>query len=265
MGEQTSWVIEPQVFPATYERFSSAICDAGHRVVEWSDDWWRSGNWPSLGTEPIVFHGSLGNAARIHTELFWQPGAFCNVAAFHCSQWYPVVARWLIHRRWHLTCADELVEHSGEILRHIGSPERFFVRPDSPLKPFAGRVLSREQLSLKALDHGFYYGDASLSVIIAPVREIGREWRYVVVMGGIVAGSAYEATRRQQRPDDPTGEPWKFAAHIAANIPAPDEVYVLDICEADGDLHLMELNPFSGADLYACDANSIVAAVSRCQ
>lgn len=262
MGEQISWVIEPQVFPATYECFLSAIYDAGHSVVRWNDDWWQSGDWPTFNSQPSIFHGSLGNAARIHCELPWKPGAFCNIAAFNCSQWYPVVSRWLIHQRWHLTRADELVEHSGEILKYIGSVERFFVRPDSPLKPFAGRVLSREQLSLIALDHGFYYDDASLPVIVAPVREIGREWRYVVVSGVIVAGSAYEATGRQQRSDDSSGEPWKFAAHIAANIPAPDEVYVLDICEADGDLHLMELNPFSGADLYACEPKAVVDAVS---
>ena len=26
----------------------------------------------------------------------------------------------------------------------------------------------------------------------------------------------------------------------------------MDVCEADGRLWLLELNPFSGADLYAC-------------
>ena len=35
-------------------------------------------------------------------------------------------------------------------------------------------------------------------------------------------------------------------------------VYVMDVCEADGELKLLELNPFSGADLYACDRRSIV-------
>ncbi len=35
-----------------------------------------------------------------------------------------------------------------------------FVRPDSPLEPFSGRVLERGRISLQALDHGFYYDDA---------------------------------------------------------------------------------------------------------
>jgi hypothetical protein len=36
----------------------------------------------------------------------------------------------------------------------------------------------------------------------------------------------------------------------------------MDVCEADGALWLLELNPFSGADLYFCPATAVVAAVS---
>jgi hypothetical protein len=45
-------------------------------------------------------------------------------------------------------------------------------------------------------------------------------------------------------------------------MPAPADVYVLDVCESDGDLRLIEINPFGGADLYACDAISVVRAVT---
>jgi hypothetical protein len=137
------------------------------------------------------------------------------------------------------------------------------VRPDSPLKPFSGRVLRRDQISLAALDYGFYYEDNRLPVIVAPVREVHREWRYVVVAGEVVAGSAYQADGRSALPDDPTGEPWAFASAVAREINAPQDVLVLDACEADGALFLLEINPFSGADLYACDRAAVVAAVSR--
>jgi hypothetical protein len=33
--------------------------------------------------------------------------------------------------------------------------ERLFVRPDSPLKPFSGRVVERTRLSPESLDHGY--------------------------------------------------------------------------------------------------------------
>lgn len=54
----------------------------------------------------------------------------------------------------------------------------------------------------------------------------------------------------------------RAAARIAGELEAPEEVYVLDVCEPDGHLRLLELNPFSGADLYACDRREVVAAVS---
>jgi hypothetical protein len=45
-------------------------------------------------------------------------------------------------------------------------------------------------------------------------------------------------------------------------LPAPQEVYVLDICESGSELRLLELNPFSGADLYACDAADVAKQVA---
>jgi ATP-grasp domain-containing protein len=73
-------------------------------------------------------------------------------------------------------------------------------------------------------------------------------------MGGeVVAGSAYEADGRSSLPADPRGEPWAYASSIAERLEAPQPIYVLDVCEADGGLALLELNPFGGADLYACD------------
>ena len=46
-------------------------------------------------------------------------------------------------------------------------------------------------------------------------------------------------------------------------LPSPEDVYVLDLCECDQEIRLMELNPFSGADLYACDGPTIVDAISE--
>ena len=34
-------------------------------------------------------------------------------------------------------------------------------------------------------------------------------------------------------------------------------------CETDGEVRLLELNPFSGADLYACNRTDLVLAVSQ--
>jgi hypothetical protein len=245
--EKLTWVLEAEVFPDSHERMHAAVAEAGHEVLLWKDAWLEDDSWPRLSGTPVVFHGSLGNAAQLAAQGAWTPGAYCNTALFHCSSWYPGASAWLLQANWVRTTAAGLVESLPAVLGQLGDPDRFFVRPDSPLKPFSGRVLHRDAVTLAALDHGFYFDDELLPVIVAPMRNVGREWRYVVV------GS-----------DDPSGEPWRTAAQIARELDAPEQVYVLDVCESDGHLRLLELNPFSGADLYACDRREVVAAVSAC-
>jgi hypothetical protein len=258
-----TWVYEHGVFASGDAPWLQAIAAAGDRVVAWDDAWWTRDTWPRLGGAPVVLRASLGNAARVARELPWGPGVYCRTEAFHCSRWYPTARPWLLQRDAVFLPASRLVENPAAALRDLGSPERVFVRPDSPLKPFAGRVVATNGLQLRHLDHGFYYDDANLPVVVAPLRQVGAEWRYVVVDGRVVAGSAYAANGRQARADDPGGTPWRQASLIAAAMPAPERVYVLDLCESDGNLRLLELNPFAGADLYACDPAAGVAAVDR--
>lgn len=259
---QMTWVLESDVFPECHGPLRSALDDAGLRVVNWNDDWWSNGSWPALADTPAVFHGSLGNAAAIAERLQWIPGSFCRTAAFCCSAWYGAARQWLLHRDWRILPADEFVAKGPAVCRELGCMDRVFVRPDSPLKPFSGRVLSIDGVTLDALDHGFYYDDATLPIVVAPVRDVGSEWRFVVVQSRVVAGSAYDSSTRSALPDMSASAAWQFANTIATELPPPDEVYVLDVCESDGELRLLEINPFSGADLYACSAQSVVAAVS---
>jgi hypothetical protein len=256
----TTWVLEGDVFP-NGDCIRAAASELGHRIVDWSDDWWGDSAIPRL-TGTVLFHGSLGNADRIARELAWKPGAYCNTPAFRCSSWYPLATSWLLNRTWEVLPASQFVREADAVLQRLGATGAIFVRPDSPLKPFSGRILRRDQITLAALDHGFYYEDAELPVVVAPVRSISREWRYVVGMKRVIAGSGYVADGRKAVQADSGGPPWQFATDIAERLSAPDAVYVLDVCESDGALHLLELNPFSGADLYACDGVEIVKSIS---
>jgi hypothetical protein len=137
--------------------------------------------------------------------------------------------------------------------------KEFFARPDSPLKQFSGRVLDRDALTMEDFDFGLYFDDPQLPVVIAPKREIGREWRYVVIGNKVVAASGYDATGRKGIPDD---GPTAVASTIARRLTKPGDVYVIDLCESNGEVRLVELNPFSGADLYRCDGKAICEAMA---
>ena len=130
-------------------------------------------------------------------------------------------------------------------------------------------MLLRDEISLRKLDHGFYYDDDQLPIIVAPVVPVDeREWRFVVVDSTVVTGSAYQADGRTAIDDAETSgaeEAWEFAQMIASELPPPDAVYVLDVCESNNKLWLLELNSFSGADLYGCDGERVLNAVAALQ
>lgn len=256
-----TWVVEPDVFGERYRAFGAAIVAAGHERLVWDDLEVLSAGFPRPSHGVVVFHGSLGTAELVRRELPWRPGAYCRVEAFACSSWYPRAARWLLHRRWSLTTARDLLRDPEGVAGELADDEgRVFVRLDSPLKPFSGRVCRWDELSPRALDVGYRYDDLDLPVIVAPAREIDREWRFVIVDGEPVAASGYVAEGRA--PSRGVDAPWEVAAEIAAAVPPPEPVYVMDLCRSSGEIRLVEWNPFSGADLYACDPDRVVAAVS---
>ncbi|MHC4407223.1 MAG: ATP-grasp domain-containing protein, partial [Planctomycetota bacterium] len=170
---------------------------------------------------------------------------------------------WLLHKKWVVCSAKAFVSDAESYLEAIGSSSSFFVRPDSPLKPFSGRVLQLDGLSLEALDYGFYFDDENLPIVVTPVATVGIEWRFVVSGQKLIAASSYEASNRSEAESDCSSEVWQFAGEVAENLTPPDPVYVLDVCQCENDLRLLELNPFSGADLYACNRAAIVAAIEN--
>lgn len=254
-----TWVLEREVFADSDQQLADAVIASGGTLIDWRDDWWWDGFLPVLDG-PVVFHGSLANADRIARELPWTPGAICATDRFACSAWWPLVPNDLVAAEHLFTTAAELAE--------TGAPpafgQRVFVRPDGALKPFSGRVLDRDTITLAALDHGFYFDDEYLPVVVTPVIEIAAEWRFVVVEGAVVAGSSYVADGRAAGTAlAPSSEVWQRANHLSERLANIDNVFVLDVCSTRDGWRLLELNPFSGADLYACERNDVVVAVHR--
>ena len=250
-------MLEHDVFADADDALARAATSAGDQIVRWTDDWWLDQRWPKLSGS-VMFHGSLSNADRVARELPWTPGAFCSTDRFACSAWWPGVAHALVSSRHLFTTVAELVADGAP--SDFGS--RVFVRPDSPLKPFSGRVVDVARLSLAALDHGYYYDNEALPVVVTPEVEIGEEWRFVVANSEVVAGCAYGADGRTAgEAVTSEHEAWSHAGEIVQGLRSPDPVFVLDICRTPGGLKLLELNPFSGADLYSCDRHAVVAAV----
>ncbi|MFN3152524.1 ATP-grasp domain-containing protein, partial [Bremerella sp.] len=221
---KVTWILESEVFPDTHAPLRTAITDSGHDLVDWRDHWWSDGIPTTIPNSPVVFHGSLGNAARIQNQLAWSPGSFCPVESFHCSSWYEAARPWLVHADWLICPAIDLVTDTASIATKLQSDGRLFVRPDSPLKPFSGRVVDTNSLTLAKLDHGFYYDDETLPVVVAPVLQIGDEWRFVVVNQQVITGSAYDPSTRKPKPVGLESAAAVFASQAASELKPPSTV-----------------------------------------
>ena len=105
---------------------------------------------------------------------------------------------WLVHRRAGSSMRRQT--SSAITRRSVGAsaaPGASSCGPTARSSPSAVACCETERVSLAvALDHGFYYEDERLPVVVAPVRDVGEEWRFVVVDGAVVTGSGYVAEGR---------------------------------------------------------------------
>lgn len=255
------WLIESDVFPCTAPRITGALNARGRPWTRYHDDIGTS-EWPPVDAT-VIFWGSLGAAYAERVAAAWTPGAVGNIACFHCSHYYPrLEPSVLANADVVFSTVEEFVADPRTVIDRFGSVERVFVRPDSPLKPFSGRQIAIADISLEALDHGFYYDDVSLPIVVSRVKTVQREWRFVIADGAVVTGCEYIESREGAGLDIPH-EARAVAARLAAGSWQPARLYIADIGESDGDLRVIELNPFSGADLYDSDPEAVIDAVDR--
>jgi len=84
--------------------------------------------------------------------------SFCNSSAFDCNRYYREAGPYLLNHDFRLALVRYVKEKAGKF-----GVDKVFIRPSSCLKPFSGRVLEVEKISLEALDHGFYYDDPNIA------------------------------------------------------------------------------------------------------
>lgn len=235
-----TWIIEKEVNEAA-ERVAQAAKETGCKVIRW-----ESGRQvPNVHT-PCVFLGSL-NAYALP-----MPGLVGEPERLRYRSYLPYVADTVLNQDIYSGTVGNIPEVPWE---------RVFVRPDSPLKPFSGRVLDKKDLRPENLDYGFYYEDLDLPIVLSPAQEIGQEWRFVAVNRELVSCSTYTAAREASMGPLPPSGAMRVARKAAMLSPEP--TVVIDICQTgDGSFKLVEFNLFSGADLYNNNATVIVLAVN---
>ena len=101
-------------------------------------------------------------------------------------------------------------------------------------------------------------------LVAAAPQEIGREWRVVVSGDEVIAGSQYAIAGTRTIASGAPNEVLDFVRSVLADVRwRPDNLFMLDVCESEGQLRLVELNSFSCSWLYACDLPRVVDAASQ--
>jgi hypothetical protein len=142
-----------------------------------------------------------------------------------------------------------------------------FTRPDSETKEFAGKVHTIETLEtfVQGLQSSGYLAERDEAMIVAPVQDIGAEWRAFVVDGTLVAASQYAKDGTPQRAAGAPRDVEDFVRTILQSYrPAP--CFVIDIAEvrqaAGTALKVIETNSINSSGFYAADKRAVLTALT---
>lgn len=255
-----TWIIENEAF-ADGDILLPSLRSLGMDYILWDDNFWNSQEYKSF-PKTSIFHGSLGNASRIKNELDLSPGSLCDETGFSYSYIFENYKEYLLNQNPVFITISELMENP-EITKSLRTG-KLFARPNSPLKEFSGRIIPSENLTPAHFDYGFYHENINLPIVLASLKPIDKEYRFICVNHQIITGCEYVADGRKggRTINIEDNEPsYLFAQKIADQHKQKDFAYVIDVCLSEGKLYLVEMNPFSGADMYHCDAVKIIKAI----
>lgn len=199
---------------------------------------------------PVVVYGSIG-CRNMAQKQNWAPGVWTDDTINESA---------LIEN-----LGDLYLNSDAVVTKMKNVPSLFsglvFMKPNTDTKEFAGTVFESEFITTwiqRQINSGYLDANISeLEVVASPVKNIGCEWRIVVVDGKI---SDYSCYRQHQTvmPERWIPDEAKEFAELVIQKYNPLPVFVVDICETDKGYKVVEYNTFNVAGLYDCDVGKII-------
>jgi hypothetical protein len=255
------WLFEADVFGETAEPLKAEIRRQGMACHVTRQTLLARGiGDPFAAGDCVIACGCYPFVRFVLDKRDWVPGAWCKPESLACSAYYPHFRRYLLNQRHRFVTSTEAVRDQEAIIAELGREGRVFVRPDGCQKTFTGRVVSADEFAT-ALAPARY--DPETLIVVAEPRPIAREWRLIIAEGTVVATSQYLATGRIDVTPGCPASVMEFAGGMLAAVPwRPDEIFMADVCDSEGELYLLELNGFSSSAVYPCDYGSVVSVAS---
>lgn len=217
---------------------------------------------PDIPTDKLaVFYGSARFIALAFEARKWRPCAFWSDVAFSYSHWQARYQELLLNNDASVLTLQELATRA--LYR---DDDVCFVRPNRDLKEFAGQLMTVGELRKWAARLSTLGDEGTLpistEIVIATPKTLHREWRLFMVEGSYSSGSQYRTYDDLNINPTVPEEVCDFAEK-AADIWQPADAYVIDICEHQGALKIIEINGFNSTGFYASDIKKIVVDVSE--
>lgn len=146
-----------------------------------------------------------------------------------------------------------------------GLDENVFIRSNDDTKNISGGTCYFKELLDIKLNTETHWVNGDIftpdsEICIASVKEIYAEYRIIVCNKTIVGCSRYRPSIHYSVPDDVIN----FANQMI-NKWEPHDVYVVDICETDAGLKVIECNCVNGSGWYDSNYGEVVYALSKYQ
>lgn len=273
------WVLSGNIFNEaawnelleTLQRFNIPYSE--HKIVpmigalvppDWSGEIGEDpATWPkseAYGLKNVIVMGpySLRHVAK---HFNWTPGSF---DIYECD--FQVQLK---HWSTHMLNAGAVVSKFKDACWEDDGPR--FIRPIHDSKCFAGRVFDYEEfrdwqrnVCVLELDYGNSLTADTLVQICRP-KKIYTEFRCWVVNGQIVTVSLYKRGDRvmYENFDSSKGDNIRAYAYERINEWRPHDAFVIDVCETDEGMKIVEINTLNACGFYAADMQKLVLSLEE--
>jgi hypothetical protein len=261
------WLIEAGVYGAEADPLLAEIRRQGMTGEVVPHQALKKGSTPVIEGEPlspeacVIGYGTFPFARQIQIHHPWVPGAWCNAENLDCSVYFAHFGKFLLNQHHAIMPGVEAIRQVDSLFSVFGNNDEVFARPTSCHKLFVGRRITREAFATALAPTR--YDPATLVVIAAP-KPLGTEWRLVVVGDRVIAASQYARSGTRDITLGCPEEVRSFSQMMLTEVRwRPDPIFMMDVCESEGRLWLVELNSFSCSWLYQCDLTAVVAEASE--
>lgn len=171
--------------------------------------------------------------------------------------------------KWVKELGDAMLNHDAKVMplseaSQLKSDKFYFMKPDNDLKDFTGSIVNANGIDkfYNEVSAGGFTFKTDIPVVLSSLKNTGWEWRFFMMEDHIISCSSYKLKEQVNTTKGVSMQVKSFARDVS-RVWRPDEIYVMDICETDNGLKVVEFNCFNGSGFYACDLNKIVEEVSE--